>query len=84
MVWPVVKSHYDREQQSLFNELRKQSPVNLLLDGQFDSPGYCAQLCAVTAIESSSGYVVACVNKHKSVSGTVAIENRQENIFHHF
>uniref|UniRef100_A0A914Y8S0 MULE transposase domain-containing protein n=1 Tax=Panagrolaimus superbus TaxID=310955 RepID=A0A914Y8S0_9BILA len=32
--------------------------VNILMDGQYDSPGYCAMMCKVTAIDAKSGYAV--------------------------
>uniref|UniRef100_A0AC34G2P5 Uncharacterized protein n=1 Tax=Panagrolaimus sp. ES5 TaxID=591445 RepID=A0AC34G2P5_9BILA len=39
-------------------EMKHEGPVNVSVDGQYDSPGYCAMMCKVTAIDSESGYVV--------------------------
>lgn len=32
----------------------------IALDGQYDSPGYCASNCKVTAFDSGLGLVLAC------------------------
>ena len=73
-VWPTVKIHYDRDRKTILEEIRVLQPqgIKLLIDGQFDSPGFCAKMCCVTAIESSTGYIVAAFNLVKSMTGKIS------------
>jgi len=49
-VQPIVKELY-LEQQKEVLALVANEPLNLALDGQFDSPGYSSELCRVTALD---------------------------------
>lgn len=67
VVWPVVGSIYNKEIFELKNELKnRKSAVNLLMDAQYDSPGFCAMMCKVTAIDAETGYIVGTTTLKKT------------------
>uniref|UniRef100_A0A914DJR9 Mutator-like transposase domain-containing protein n=1 Tax=Acrobeloides nanus TaxID=290746 RepID=A0A914DJR9_9BILA len=67
-VFPTIEDKYYQMIADLKTSLN--GPLSISLDGQYDSPGFSAELCAVTAIEETSKKVIgiACVNK-KEVEG---------------
>jgi hypothetical protein len=69
VVWPVVRNHYFQEQRNLIELLRKMDKCSVTTDGQYDSPGFCAQICRVVAINSETGYVVAFKALQKYMTG---------------
>lgn len=85
-VWPAIEEKYTHQQLALIQNLTE--PISISLDGQYDSPGwifvlmvkfwlgFCAEMCAVTAIEQESNQVLEFAVAHKSeVEG---ISNRME------
>uniref|UniRef100_A0A914D5Q4 Uncharacterized protein n=1 Tax=Acrobeloides nanus TaxID=290746 RepID=A0A914D5Q4_9BILA len=79
-VFPTIEDHYFRMNADLKNSLV--APIKIAVDGQYDSPGYSAQLCAVSAVEDSSKQVVdfACVEKHEvgGISGRMELKGVQK------
>lgn len=59
VVRPIIEKFFNHQRSALIENLRRTgSSIHLCIDGQYDSPGYCAQNCTVTAIEASSQKVV--------------------------
>lgn len=75
-LWPTIEKAYFMSNLDLLNELPNR--VNVSLDGQFDSPGFSADHCAVTAIEESTKKVVcfATIQKREveNISGRMELE----------
>lgn len=60
VVYPTIEQLYRHQQLSLFEQIRKtNAKIHLAMDGQYDSPGYCAYHCTVTAIEWMTGKVLS-------------------------
>uniref|UniRef100_A0A914PRZ4 Uncharacterized protein n=1 Tax=Panagrolaimus davidi TaxID=227884 RepID=A0A914PRZ4_9BILA len=55
--------------------MRKLKQVSITSDGQFDSPGFCAQMCRVVTINSETGFVVAFKALQKYMT-----DNRSSNM----
>lgn len=75
-VWPAVEDAYYRQKSDLVRFV--QDPVNVAMDGNYDSPGFSAELCAVAAIEEETHQVLDFTTVHKSevenVSGRMELE----------
>uniref|UniRef100_A0A914DA78 Uncharacterized protein n=1 Tax=Acrobeloides nanus TaxID=290746 RepID=A0A914DA78_9BILA len=65
-VYPCIEEEYYKQQSDLLREIP--DPANIALDGQYDSPGFSAEMAAITAIEQTTKQVVnisvVCYNKH--------------------
>lgn len=79
-VWPTVEAQYKAQQSQIFTGLA--DPVNVALDGQYDSPGYSAELCAVSALDTDLKQIIefSVIQKNETdgVSGRmewVGVEN---------
>lgn len=69
-VWPTIEDAYYMQKADLITTLAE--PASISLDGQYDSPGYSAEFCAVTAIESETKQVLTFSITHKSEVGNVS------------
>jgi hypothetical protein len=69
-VWPTVRDSYYKMQSDLIRSLPDR--ISISMDGQYDSPGYSAELCAVTAIEGHSHQVLDFSVTHKSEVNNVS------------
>lgn len=59
IVRPIIKKFYCDQHNNLIQHLRRiNRPIHLCMDGQYDSPGYTAHYCTVTAIESCTKKVI--------------------------
>lgn len=57
---PLISEFYKLQQHKLLREIsERQLPIYLCMDGQYDSPGFAAYNCTVTAIEAVSKKIVA-------------------------
>jgi phosphoglycolate phosphatase-like HAD superfamily hydrolase len=74
-VQPLIKNIY-HEHQTEMQALAAGEPLMVALDGQFDSPGYCSELCRVTALDVNTNLVVTFAVSHKAEVGGVS--NRME------
>jgi hypothetical protein len=64
-VSPVIESIFATQQSEIFARMDP-LPLHLAIDGQFDSPGYCSELCRVTAIDVHTRLVLGFAVSHKS------------------
>lgn len=75
-VWPTVEDEYYRQKSDLIRSVP--NPANIAIDGNYDSPGFSAELCAVAAIEETTHQVIDFVVVHKSetenISGRMELE----------
>lgn len=75
-IWPAIEDEYYKRKSDLINSLP--DTINVAVDGNYDSPGYSAELCAVAAIEESTHEVVDFTIVHKSetefISGRMELE----------
>src|SRR3569623_2883007 len=62
-VYPSVQNAYYRQQSDLQRSIP--DPICVSMDGAYDSPGYSAEYCAVTAIEDYSHQVLNFAIVHK-------------------
>uniref|UniRef100_A0A915DWL2 Uncharacterized protein n=1 Tax=Ditylenchus dipsaci TaxID=166011 RepID=A0A915DWL2_9BILA len=67
---PVVTEEYCQQQKELLGRISE--PIDISLDGQYDSPGYSAELCAVTAVEDYTKQVLAFSVFHRSEVGGIS------------
>lgn len=59
VVRPMIINFYEAHQKNIISNLKNSgNDLHLCMDGQYDSPGYCAHHCTVTAIESTTKKVV--------------------------
>uniref|UniRef100_A0A914DJX8 Uncharacterized protein n=2 Tax=Acrobeloides nanus TaxID=290746 RepID=A0A914DJX8_9BILA len=73
-VWPTIEDAYYRQQSDIYRNMP--NPANIAIDGNYDSPGFSAELCAVAAIEESTHQVIDFSVVHKSEVENVS--NRME------
>uniref|UniRef100_A0A914DDQ8 Mutator-like transposase domain-containing protein n=1 Tax=Acrobeloides nanus TaxID=290746 RepID=A0A914DDQ8_9BILA len=69
-VWPTVEDAYHHQKSDLVGNIS--SPINLSVDGNFDSSGYSAELCAVAGIEEETHQVLDVAVVHKSEVGNIS------------
>ena len=83
-VWPAVNEMYKQLEKkmienastskvslisALLSNLRfTKEGLNISMDGQYDSPGYCAEFCCVASLENKSKKIITfkCVNKRET------------------
>lgn len=80
-VYRVIRDMYERQQNELYAEIvAKKTPIHITVDGQYDSPGFSAELCAVTAIESTTNMVLDFAIVHKSETGGVSSKMESQGV----
>lgn len=58
-VRPIITNYYENMRQTLINNIiQERQALDLSLDGQYDSPGYCAYHCTVTTMESRTRKII--------------------------
>jgi len=75
-VRPVIRDEYYSQMNELIDEL-KDEPIDIDVDGQFDSPGE-AEHCAVSVIVEPSKMILSCTAIHKSEVGNVSRNMERE------
>uniref|UniRef100_A0A914DEU7 Uncharacterized protein n=1 Tax=Acrobeloides nanus TaxID=290746 RepID=A0A914DEU7_9BILA len=63
-VWPTVEDAYAMKQAHIIESLPEL--IDIAIDGQYDSPGFSSELCAVSAIEGTTKQIVDFAVVHKS------------------
>ena len=73
-VFPVVNTHYKLHNEAVVAALQR-SPITVVGDGRFDSPGFSSKYCTYSLMEVNSGLIVAFNLMHVSQSSSsVAME----------
>uniref|UniRef100_A0A915D506 Transposase n=1 Tax=Ditylenchus dipsaci TaxID=166011 RepID=A0A915D506_9BILA len=75
-VWPVIGARYQAQEDSLFQGVSRYSHLDIAVDGQYDSPGHCANLCSVACIDNKSKMVLTISTVQKDE--TAGVSNRME------
>lgn len=71
-VYPVIQRLYDTKIAEFINQLQQMGPIHLEIDGQFDSPGYCAHHCIVSALESTTKKLIGFVTCTRARANNVS------------
>uniref|UniRef100_A0A915D7T5 Uncharacterized protein n=1 Tax=Ditylenchus dipsaci TaxID=166011 RepID=A0A915D7T5_9BILA len=53
----------------MFHDAAGQEKLNIAVDGQYDSPGHCAELCSVACINNDTEMVLTVSAVHKIETG---------------
>lgn len=62
----MIKQFYDVQHQEILRHLQRIGQINICMNGQFDSPGYCAAHCTVSALESTTKKIIGFATVLKS------------------
>uniref|UniRef100_A0A915D068 Transposase n=1 Tax=Ditylenchus dipsaci TaxID=166011 RepID=A0A915D068_9BILA len=82
-VWPTVNKIYEEKEQKFIVQTIERStlnPIHISLDGQYDSPGYSAELCCVAAIDNESKQVMRFEAVQKNETGNVSTRMELEGV----
>lgn len=77
-VWPTIEDAYNKEKSDVYRSVP--DPTNIAIDGNFDSPGFSADLCAVAAIEESTHQVIDFVAVQKIEADNVSSRMELEGV----
>ncbi|XP_046863251.1 uncharacterized protein LOC124456997 [Xenia sp. Carnegie-2017] len=76
IVFPVINSTYEKQQNNLLQIIKEAKAINLCGDGRSDSPGHNAKYGTYTLMDESSGKILDFSLVHVSeVSSSYAMEN---------
>lgn len=78
-VYPVIDNAYTQMQDTLYNEIPNK-PLALSMDGYFDSPGFTAEYCVVTAVEQTTNQIIEVAITHKSETDGVSQRMEKEGV----
>lgn len=78
-VYPVIDTAYAQMQDNLYNEIPKK-PLSISMDGCFDSPGFTAEYCVVTAVEQTTNQIIEVSVTHKSETDGVSQRMEKEGV----
>ena len=76
VLFPVINSAYEKQQQQVINKVNEKNEINLCGDGRSDSPGHNAKYGTYSLMDETSGKIVDFSLVHVSeVSSSNAMEN---------
>ena len=63
----AVQVMYEKQKESVLEEiLKRKEPVDICIDGRYDSVGYSAEMAVESVLEVSTGRVITFAVTHKS------------------
>lgn len=66
-VYPVIRTFYNNDRLQILNSfITSGQSINICMDGQFDSPGFCAYYCTVSALEASTNKLIGFATVKRS------------------
>lgn len=66
VIRPIIRNYYEFKNFQLINYLRGLGPIHLAIDAQFDSPGFSAYHCTVSALESTTRKIIGFMTVKRS------------------
>ncbi|GMS98116.1 hypothetical protein PENTCL1PPCAC_20291, partial [Pristionchus entomophagus] len=74
-----VYGRWEKEARQLSKDTAPEEGIIVALDGQYDSPGYCASNCKVTVFDSSLGLILVAVSLSVKDPEMEGISSRMES-----
>lgn len=74
VIYPVIRTYYEHIRKQIINQLVTKGPLDICVDGQYDSPGFCAYFCTVNAMEATTGKLIGFATVRRS-----EVNNRSPN-----
>jgi hypothetical protein len=69
-IWSTVEDAYAMKQAHIIESLTE--PIDIAIDGEYDSPGFSSELCVVLAIERTTKQIIDFAVVHKSETQNVS------------